>query len=434
MRHSGYLAAMLAAAVGAVLAGCGQQQGEPESQGLESVDPTDQTVTFWYQHSEEREAALLGLIERFNRTNSYGIKVAGEYIGGHDEIYSKMLLHMQSGPLPQVVVAYRYQAQAYYRNGAVVDLKPYMNSPRWGLTRDERADYFQEFIEQDQVQGKQIAFLPSRSMEVLYYNVDWLRELGHEGPPRDWDAFEALCRQATEQPFSGARGTGPSMGLAVDADASRVAAMVFSRGGDLTRENGSAYTLATPEMCASLDMLQELAAVDAAVLMPGSEEIRRAFSDGRALFVMRSSSGMPLYRSDVAAGAGFTWDVAPVPYQVDLPVPNVYGASLAVCRTTPEQQLAAWLFIKWFTQPEQQDEWCRQTGYFPVRRSTAREIASYFRISYGLLELGKPEPWMIGYGAVREMIEEAMVQAMRGGDAAQILSRVQAQADRTIEE
>ncbi|MDP6932558.1 MAG: GMC family oxidoreductase N-terminal domain-containing protein, partial [Myxococcota bacterium] len=39
------------------------------------------------------------------------------------------------------------------------------------------------------------------------------------------------------------------------------------------------------------------------------------------------------------------------------PAPNVYGASVAICRTTPERQLAAWLFLKWFTEPEQQARW-----------------------------------------------------------------------------
>ena len=141
---------------------------------------------------------------------------------------------------------------------------------------------------------------------------------------------------------------------------------------------------------------------------------------------------LPLYRSDVDAGAGFAWDVAPVPYDGDLPIPDVYGASLTVCRSTPQQQLAAWLFIKWFTQPEPQSVWSHATGYFPVRRSTARDVASYFRISYGLLPLGKPEPWVIGYGSVRQMIEDAMLQVLHGADLDQTLSQLEQQANRTI--
>ena len=69
-----------------------------------------------------------------------------------------------------------------------------------------------------------------------------------------------------------------------------------------------------------------------------------------------------------------------------------------------------------------------------MRKSTARDIASYFRISYDLLEYGQPEPWTIGYGAVRQMIEEAMVEALqKGGDLEQILNKLETEANKTLQ-
>ena len=425
----------IALAVGLLsgLWGCGEAGKAPAGKaGLESVDPSGQKVTFWYQHSEERETALRALIDKFNSTNEYGIKVIGEHAGGHDEIYQKMLVRMQSGAQPQLVIAYRYQAQHYYQSGGVVDLMPYIYSPAWGLSAEERGDYFQEFIDQDRIKGVQVAFLPSRSMEVLYYNADWLAELGYDAPPATWVEFAEISRKAAKKPFSKAAAKGKSLGLATNVDASRLAAMVFSRNGDFINSDGSAYTLDTPQMNTSLSMLRGLMDEGAAELLDSQNAIRQAFSNGRALFVMRSSSGLPLYRADVEAGAGFTWDVAPVPDGGGQPVLNVYGASLAVGKSTPAQQLASWLFIKWFTQPAQQEVWSRKSGYFPVRRSTARDIASYFRISYGLLEHGQAEPWVVGYGAVRQMIEETMVEVLEGGDLSQALSQLEKQANATL--
>ena len=418
--------------------GCGGGGGgEPSLRqvSLEELDPRGQTVTFWYQHDNEREAALLKLLEVFNRTNPQEIKVIGEHAGSHDDIYEKMLVRIEGRVPPGLVVAYRYQAQHYYQAGGVVDLAPYIDSPKYGLSPADRADYFQEILDHDRIQGVQVAFRPSRSMEVLYYNVDWLRELGHDGPPRTWSEFAEICRKAGTQPFSKAIGEGRSVGLVLTVDASHLAAMVFSKGGDLIEADGSAYSLNTPEMTESLSLLAELIGAGAAELTGQKSEVRQAFSSGRALFTVRSSSGMPLYRSDVAAGAGFVWDVAPVPYVGEHPVLNVYGASLAVGKTTPERQLAAWLFIKWFTQPEQQEKWAQKSNYFPVRKSTARSIASYFRISYDLLEHGQPEPWTVGYGAVRQMIEEAMVEVLQnGGSPEQILSALETEANRTLRE
>ncbi|MEW6752502.1 MAG: extracellular solute-binding protein [Candidatus Latescibacterota bacterium] len=423
----------VATCAAALLAACGRREETPAAGvSLEQVDPTGQKITFWHQHTEEREAALISLIERFNRTNPDGIEVTGEYAGTHDEIYQKMLMRIRSGALPGMVVAYRYQAQAYYENKQTVDLLPYMNSPRWGLAASERDDYFGEFIAQDRIRGVQVAFLPSRSMEVLYYNVDWLRELGYAEPPRTWEAFAEACRRAAQQPFSRVQQEGPSRGLVVLLDASRLAAMVYSRGGELVNAEGTAYTLNTPAVRESIALLKALVDAGAAEVAQDQTDVQAAFGRGRVLFTLRSSSGMPLYRGDVRAGADFAWDVGPVPYTGERPVPNVYGASLAVCRTTPPQQVAAWLFIKWFTQPEPQEEWSRQSGYFPVRRSVAHTIAPFFRISYNLLEQGKPEPWLVGYGAVRLMMEDAVARALQGGDLDRLLAQLEAEANRTL--
>ena len=45
-------------------------------------------------------------------------------------------------------------------------------------------------------------------MEVMYYNEDWLTELGYDGPPESWEEFEEMACKASDKPFSGATGEG----------------------------------------------------------------------------------------------------------------------------------------------------------------------------------------------------------------------------------
>ena len=45
----------------------------------------------------------------------------------------------------------------------------------------------------------------------------------------------------------------------------------------------------------------------------------------------------------------------------------VYGSSYVILKSTPEQQLASWLFLRWMLDPEQQKEWVEVTGLFPLR-------------------------------------------------------------------
>ena len=418
------------------LGGCGEVQREEKPvANLETVDPTGQEVVFWYQHTRMHEEALLDMIADFNRTNDYQITVKGEYAGAYADIYNKMVVGLQGGELPELVVAYQNQAQAYHRADGLVDINPYMNSGKWGLSLASKADYLQAFLEQDDIGGVQIGFPPNRSMEVLYYNHDWLQELGHSEPPRRWAEFAALCRKARSHPFSRSPISDRSLGFLFDTDASRAASMTMSRGGDFMGSDGTTYTLNTPELQASLRLMQELIGEGCVELLSERYGDTTEFSIGTVLFALRSSSGLPFVKSGVESGEGFDWRVTSPPFDGDSPVVNIYGASISICRTTAQQQLAAWLFLKWFTGPQQQARWVRASNYFPVRKSTAKELGDYFaenpnyERAYRLLSYGKSEPTAISYEAVRKLITDAIVETADGADVATVLAELEVKAN-----
>ena len=92
---------------------CGGQETaeEPAQQtNVETLDPSGQQVTFWYQHTRERETALQELIAEYNEKNEHGIVVKGEYAGTYSNIYNKMVVGIQGNALPSLVVAYQNQA------------------------------------------------------------------------------------------------------------------------------------------------------------------------------------------------------------------------------------------------------------------------------------------------------------------------------------
>lgn len=415
--------------------GRGDVVADPETTQLSSDRPVK--VVFWYQHSRQREEALQQLIAEFNESNGLGITVQGEYSGSYGDIYNKMMTGLQGGALPNLVVAYQNQALLYHEAGGLVDLNPYINSSRWGLEPDQRADYIASFMDQDRAaDGAQIGFPPNRSLEIMYYNADWLAELGETRPPRTWEKFASLCRLARDRPFSGSQSE-RSLGFVYDWDPSRLATMVFSRGGELVRDGR--YQFDSPQARQALKLMQEQIKEGTAELMSGPYGDQEEFVVGSSLFMIRSSSGLPFVRSAVEEGGlSFNWQVAPPPYSGDRPVMNVYGASLSVCRASAEQELASWLFLKWFTAPAQQARWAKASNYFPVRHSMEKELDAYFdqfpryRIVFELLPFGKPEPNMAGYQVVRRKVEQVMVEVARGADIDQVLERLDREANATI--
>ena len=147
-----------------------------------------------------------------------------------------------------------------------------------------------------------------------------------------------------------------------------------------------------------------------------------------AVFTMGSSSGIPFYASDIATFAEENgkdpdeWGFAAIPHTTPEPVQNIYGGDIMITKTTPEQQLAAWIFIKWFTSPEIQAQWDIISGYFPTRASTEKYLADYnqenpqWGAALALLPYGFYEPQLISYQGVRDAAQAAFNEIMQGAD------------------
>jgi len=384
---------------------------------LENLDPSGQVVTYWYQHSRAREEALLAMIDDFNATNEWGITVEGEYAGGYGDIYEKVVAGIAAKQLPSMSVAYQNQAATYATQGAVVELTPYIESEKWGFTQEELDDFFPFVMLGDylpQFEGR-YGFPPNRSMEVMYYNVEWLSELGYTEPPKTWDEFKEIACAASD-PAAG------KYGYEFSVDTSTFADMLFNRGGTMINEDATAYAFGGPEGLEVLTFLQELFNEGCAKLETERYGDQADFGAGDVLFTISSTSGLPYYRSAVAEGAGFEWSIAPLPTSLDTPKVDIYGASLSIFRSTPEEQLAAWLFIKWFAEPEQQARWAQASNYFPVRRSAAEMLTDYFaenpQYEKAFSFLGYDiviEPGVAGYDECRDEIGE-MLNAVAGGE------------------
>ena len=132
-----FIAGLLAATVGVAAA--------QDDVDWENVDPSGQTVSFWHQHTQERETALQEIITEFNENNEYGITVVAEYQGGYGDIFQKMLALLGTSDTPNIVVAYQNQAATYQLVDGLVDMRPLVQSEEWGLSDEDIADFVPGF-------------------------------------------------------------------------------------------------------------------------------------------------------------------------------------------------------------------------------------------------------------------------------------------------
>jgi multiple sugar transport system substrate-binding protein/sn-glycerol 3-phosphate transport system substrate-binding protein len=413
------------------------------------VDPSGQTIYYWHQHSREREEGLLEIVDEFNRTNEWGINVVAEYQGGYGDIFNKMLVVLNTADAPNLVVAYQNQSATYAVADAMVDMNALVESPKWGLTDEEQADFFPGFYAQDVFPtfgNARLGFPLYRSMEMMYYNADWLKELkdagaiDFDGPPTTPEQFKAAACAAVENPFSKAVAE-PSLGYELSVDASRFASWTFAQGGDVFDYNTGQYTYDNEAAVAAMEFIQDLFNEGCATIVTERYGDQTDFGTGRLLFTVGSTSGLPFYGSAIEAGVGdFEWNVAPVPYTTSDPVTNIYGASNSIPKTTPEGELAAWLFLKFMANPEQQAKWAEISNYFPVRFSVAEGLGDLFaslpqyETGYSYLEYGRFEPPVPGYDFARDRVEEAMAAIAEGADVASTLADLTDEANAILGE
>lgn len=420
-----------------------------EDVNWEEVDPTGQTITFWHQHSRDRETALLDIINAFNETNEWGITVTAEYQGGYGDIFQKMLPLLGSSSTPNLVVAYQNQAATYELADGILDLTPLVESAQWGLSDDDKADFFRGFYAADvfpSFDNQRLGFPPNRSMEVLYYNVDWLNELrdagaiSFDGPPSTPEQFREASCAAVDNPYSAATSQG-SIGYELSVDASRFASWTFAFGGDVYDYAEDQYSYNSPAAIEAMNFLQGMFDDGCATVVTERYGDQTNFGAGRTLFTVGSSSGLPFYGSAVESGSGHAWSVGPVPHTTEDPVMNIYGASISIPEGhTAEEALATWLFVKYYTGPEAQADWARASNYFPVRLSVAAELGDYFEANpayetaFDLLQYGKSEPPAPGYDFVRDMIEGEMAAIVDGAEVESTLELANREANLILED
>jgi multiple sugar transport system substrate-binding protein/sn-glycerol 3-phosphate transport system substrate-binding protein len=426
-RNLGKLFALMLVMVGALFTVSAQ-----DATNYDEVDPTGANVVFWHQHSGGRQEQLDKIVADFNANNEWGITVEALNQGSYDDIYQRMTTSLASGEaLPNLVVAYSNQSAIYHLLGGLVDINQLIDSEKWGLTEEDIADFFPGFYEGDvfpQYDGARLGFPPNRSMEVMYYNADWLAELreagaiSFDGPPATPEQFKEAACAATANPFSGATTDTPAIGYQLSMDGSRYASWTFAHGGDIFDAENNTYTLNSDGAVAAISFLKDLFAEGCAGEIFEDFGDQTNFGNGSTLFTVGSSSGLPFYKTAVDEGAQFEWSLAAIPHTTEEPVQNIYGASVSIPKTTPEQELAAWLFVKYYTSSEVQAAWGLASNYFPVRASSAESLTDYmaenpaYKTAFDLLPYTKAEPPVAGYDPVREEMARVMQAVTTNSD------------------
>jgi len=360
----------------------------------------------WHPFTHKEEAALLELATQFEMDNPHRIRLRIEF---HSPLHDQVLAALDAATPPDIVISHSDQVAEYALAGSVVPLSEYIHNAKYGLGQPQQADLLPIVLQVASLSEgdtEPLGLLFNHQIVVMFYNADWLEQLEYDAPPQGWDEFSDMCTAARDSKAG-------LWGYAYEADGAVLVNWISGLGGTLIDHNSGQAALDCPEATAALSLLQGLIKEESAYCISESSADCADFAAGKTLFTFGSTADLAEYAEAIASE--FEWSIVPMPHLTEEPCANVEGSVMSIMRTTPRQQLGAWLFVKWFARRRNALRWVQATGALPMHRSSnyAPQMEDYFQqnpqyeTACRLLAHAQPEPAVPRWREVRSLLADA---------------------------
>lgn len=374
------------------------------------------TITFWHTQTPDgpNGKKLASLIQDFQAKNP-NIQVNAQYVGNYDDLFQKLQTVIAGGQAPDMAVAYPNQVAEYQQASVIVPLDDYVKSQKYGLQKDDYADILQAYRYDNFYPGndnKMLSFPFTKSIELMYYNADALKAAGVD-VPQTWDDFLKAAKAVTK---------GDMKGYAIGVEPSLFANMIFSRGGQEISDDQKKWIFNNQQGVDSLAFFQQIIKDGSGYQVAKQFADQTDFGNAKTAFTFSTSAGLPYYQQEVQNdGKGFNWNVAAPPHAPGQPPAAVInGADITMFKSSPEKQLAAWLFMKYFSSKDVNPDWSVASGYLPIRTSgltdprvqaQVQKLPQY-AVALQVQQFGRSEPAVRSYQTTRKHISDAIVAAL----------------------
>ncbi len=395
-------------------------------------------LSFWHPWSGEIAQALDTIVNEFNQSNLWGIQVHTLALGGNTTMIDRFEQGLDGGTLPNVVFApselillWQDQHQTFST------LDAYIQDAQWGLTAQERADIPLLYWQQDSFASEQIGVPALRDLHVLIYNQSWAKELGFFTSPQSLESFgQQVCAAAAKRKDIDQTG-----GWIIDTDPlTTLSWMLTNNPPSLFDAETNRYRFNNPQALEVLSALRTWLD-DGCAWNSRLPDPYEYFANRQTLSYSGSLSDILLQSQEMKrAQSPDDWGILPFPVEDGKPVVLIGGSSYAVQQTTPAEQLASWIFVRWLILPRHQVKLTEASGFLPVSASAFDSLQD-FRKTYpqwdaavGLIPLATPAPQSGSWGIAQTILEDAAWQTYQTFTKPEDISTILRELDALIPE
>lgn len=317
---------------------------------------------------------LTKMVDEFNQTNGWGIHVIMDSPGSTGMVISKTWEGIANDLAPNVLATPpSFTLAIDKRENLVLDLSPYLESASYGLTPSETSDFSPQFWNELFVGEKRIGIPAQQSALFLAYNESWANELGFEQPPVNDAEFKTQMCAANAGFLKDDDTLNDGLGgWLINTDPVAIYSWLSAFGVEPRSNDGYSFSGEAGEK--AFNFLLNLKN-DSCAWVGRSAQDATYFTNRQALAITVWLQDLPALKREMQSGnSKDEWTVIPFPGS-EQQVVATSGIAYSVLTQDPAEDLAAWLFIRWLSQPGQQVKLLNQLGTLPLHAQVEKNMS-----------------------------------------------------------
>ena len=332
------------------------------------------TLEFWHAMSGNLNELVDELVAEFNASQD-GVVVNATFQGSYDDTYNALLAAFDAGGVPNIVQNFDLASQTMIDTGRLVPAWQLMEADGYDSTIfvDAVRDYYSD-------ENGMVAMAFNSSTPLVYYNQDMFDAAGVEMPEGSMTFSQVveLCDALMAAEVAPYCLTFGQVGWFFEQ-------ILANSGGLYFNENNGRTARPTEAIFNSEEGVEVFTFLTDLIANGYAPNLGSTWTDTDSTFLTEQAAMIMDSTSDVSLieNAEFNVGTAYIPHSDNSERNGVIigGAALWLLDSGDEAiNDAAWQFMKFLAEPEQQISWHTGSGYFPVRTDVqeSEEIQTFW--------------------------------------------------------
>ncbi|GHO46788.1 ABC transporter substrate-binding protein [Ktedonospora formicarum] len=359
-----------------VLSACGGDSTSDNGSGNAGVLDANKkyTVDFWEAFATGANKTAVENLAKQYMDQHKNVTIKLQAFDSYDTLKTKLTAAIAANNAPTMAQVYESWASKYQQSNAIESLQPYISGKN-GLSQSDISDFYPSIWKDGQIDGTQYMLPFNKSVEVLYYNEDVLKQEGI-AVPTTIDELKAAITKVSKS-------DGSRWGLSMTPSVDEWSTLYKAFGGsDFVSSDGTKAAFGEGNNSQSaLKALSDLTPL----VKAGNIHITKLynwqndFAAGKSVFALSTVASYPFIQSAIAGK--FKFSESALPGGSGGQFTSLYGTNVAMLSGANEDaKNAAWDFMKYLVSVDANSQFVKATGYMPIRKSAyeGSELKSYF--------------------------------------------------------